>query len=169
MKINYKKGLILVILIDLVLLGLVVVGGYKIFTQFNSKLMSPDNGSIDMVEGKPAVISLHIPEPVNAGQNFSLVMQIHNPNPVPIKIREIILPRLIVDNMTVISTDPIEIMKNSYDVGEGYPFGLVIPAGEEKFISFMIKPSKMQSINAEIMTYTENFIIPTALQFVVNP
>ena len=42
MKINYKKGLILVVLIDLVLLGLVVAGGYKIFTQFNSKLMSSD-------------------------------------------------------------------------------------------------------------------------------
>jgi hypothetical protein len=169
MKINYKKGLIVVVLIDLVLLGLVVIGGYRVLTQYNFKLISSDNKSVDMVEGKPAVISLHIPESVKAGEDFSLVMQIQNPNPVPIKIREIILPRLMVDNMTVTGTDPVTNMKNNYDVGEGYPFGLLIPAGEEKLISFTIKPSKMQSINTEIKTYTENFIIPTVLQFVVTP
>ncbi len=169
MKINYKKGSIIIALVDLVLLGLIIVGGYRILAQFNPNLISSENKTGDMVKESAAIISLQIPGVVNAGQEFSLVMQIHNPNPAPIHIREVILPRLVVDNMTVISIDPQVELRNNYDVGEGYPLGLTIPAGEDKFISFLIRPLKMQSINAEILTYTENFIIPSPLQFVVSP
>lgn len=84
MKINYKKGSIIIALVDLVLLGLIIVGGYRILAQFNPNLISSENKTGDMVKESAAIISLQIPGVVNAGQEFSLVMQIHNPNPAPI-------------------------------------------------------------------------------------
>lgn len=168
-KINYKKGLVVVILIDLVLLGLVGMGGYRIVNQYYPHLISPVTENVDLVEDRPAIISLRDPGLVNAGEDFSLDIRIQNPNQVPIHIREIILPRLVTDSMVVVQTDPAVNVNNSYDVGEGYPFDFSIPAGKEKVISFRIKPSKMQSVNTELLTYTDNFIIPTDLQFVVAP
>lgn len=168
-KINYQKGLIAVVLIDLVLLGLVVVGGYRVVSQYFPGWISLDAGPDEIAVEQPANITLRTPDQIKASQDFFLVVQIQNQNLMPIHIREIILPRMVMDNMTVLETDPIVDKKNSYDVGEGFPFDLSIAAGEEKNITFRIIPSKMQSINTEVLTYTDNFIIPTGLQFVVAP
>lgn len=167
--INYKKGFVLVALIDLVLLGLVVVGGYRVASLYFPELLSLDAGSDEIVSEQPAMITLHTPDQIKASQDFFLVVQIKNQNLMPIHIREIILPRVVMDNMTVLETDPMVDKKDSYDVGEGFPFDLSIAAGGEKNIVFRIMPSKMQSINTEVLTYTDNFIIPTNLQFVVAP
>ena len=167
--INYKKGFVLVVLIDLVLLGFVVVGGYRVASLYFPELLSPEAESDEIVAEQPAMITLRTPDQIIASQDFSLVVQIQNQNQLPIHIREIILPRMVMDNMTVLETDPKVDKKNSYDVGEGFPFDLSIEAGGEKNIVFRIMPSKMQSINTEVLTYTDNFIIPTNLQFVVAP
>lgn len=165
---DYKKGLIVSVILDLILLILVAVGGLRVYQLFNQNTSSSAK-PIVLVESLPAVTSVNIPETIKAGVDFSLILTISNPNPVPIHIREVILPRLIVDSMTVVSSDPQVATKDKYDVGEGYPVDFNIPPGGKQSVTFVIQPSKMQSVNAEMMTYTDNFIIPTLVQFVVTP
>ena len=77
-----------------------------------------------------SIITIHTPEQIIAGNDFTLVMQIHNQNAVPIHVREVILPSLIVNNMEVVGTEPAVDHINKYDAGKGFPFNLVIPAGK---------------------------------------
>ena len=120
-KINYKKGLTAVILIDLVRLSLVVAGGYRVVSQYFPEWLALDAEQEEILVEQPAAITLRTPDQINASQDFFLVVRIQNQNKLPIYIREIILPRLIMDNMTVLETDPMVNKKNSYDVGEGFP------------------------------------------------
>ena len=169
MIINYKKWFFVIGLIDLLLIGLITFGGVQLVNRINPEI-SFWGQKIDKQPEEQAVnITIHTPELINAGNEFSLVLQIHNQNAMPVHIREVILPTLIVDTMEVTGTEPPVDHVNSYDAGKGYPFNLVIPAGKDQFISFVLTPSKMQAINAEVLTYTDNFIIPKLVQFAVAP
>lgn len=169
MNINYKKWFSIIGLIDLLLIVLVIIGGLRVINK-----ISPEDtrggGKIDIQpEEEPSIITVHTPDQIKAGNDFTLVLQIHNQNTIPIHIREVILPSLIVDNMEIVGTEPSVDHLNNYDAGNGFPFNLVIPAGKDQLLSFVLTPSKMLAINAELLTYTDNFIIPTLVQFAVAP
>lgn len=169
MNINYKKWFFIIGLIDILLIGLVIIGGMRVINKISPE-GSLGGGKIDkQPEEEASIITVHTPEQINAGNNFTLVLQIHNQNAIPVHIREVILPSLIVKNMEVTGTDPSVDHINSYDVGTGFPFNLVIPPGQDQFLSFVLTPSKMLAINAEVLIYTDNFIIPTLVQFAVAP
>jgi hypothetical protein len=169
MNINYKKWFFIIGLIDIILIGLVITGG----VQFSNRISPERSFRAQQADKKPeeeaSIITVHTPEQINAGNDFTLVLQIHNQNTIPIHIREVILPSLIVNNMEVVGTEPAVDHLNSYDAGKGFPFNLVIPAGKDQLFSFVLTPSKMLAINAEVLTYTDNFIIPTLVQFAVAP
>jgi hypothetical protein len=169
MNINYKKWFIIIGLIDIVMIGLVIIGGIQVFSKISPE-SSFGGGKVDkQPEEEASIITVHTPEQIKAGNEFTLVLQIHNQNAIPIHIREVILPSLIVNAMEVAGTEPPVDHVNSYDAGNGFPFNLVIPAGKDQLLSFVLIPSKMLAINAEALTYTDNFIIPTLVQFAVAP
>jgi hypothetical protein len=169
MNINYKKWFIIIGLIDLFMIGLVIVGGIQVSNKISSK-ETPGGGKAGIQpEEEASIITVHTPEQITAGNDFTMVLQIHNQNPIPIHIREVILPSLIINNMEVAGTEPSVDHINSYDAGKGFPFNLEIPAGKDQLFTFVLSPSKMLAINAEVLTYTDNFIIPTLVQFAVAP
>ncbi len=166
MGINYKKGFILVGVIDLILLVMIIIFGSRLVIPLLVGLGTPTE--IPVVE-QPVKVALHTPEQIIAGTQFSLVLQIMNPNDMPVTVREVILPKVIIDNMNVIGSDPSVSTKNSYDNGDGYSFNLEIPPNSEKLITFVILPPKMQAVSTEVVTYTDNFVIPTLVQLAVAP
>jgi hypothetical protein len=169
MNINYKKSFFIIGLIDILLIGSVIIGGMRVINKISSEGTLGGEKIDKQPEEEASIITIHTPEQINAGNNFTLVLQIHNQNTIPIHIREVILPFLIVKNMEVAGTDPSVDHVNSYDTGNGYPFNIVIQPGQDQLLSFVLIPSKMFAINAEILTYTDNFIIPTLVQFAVAP
>lgn len=169
MNINYKKWFILIGLIDILMIGLVIIGGIQVSNKISPKETLGGGKAAKQPEEIASIITVHTPEQITAGNDFTLVLQIHNQNTIPIRIREVILPSVIVNNMIVAGTEPAVDHVNSYDAGKGFPFNLVIPAGKEQLFSFVLTPSKMLAINAEVLTYTDNFIIPTLVQFAVAP
>jgi FtsP/CotA-like multicopper oxidase with cupredoxin domain len=169
MNINYKKWFIIIGLVDIILIGLIAAGGVQYFNRITPGRSFIAQEADQQPEEEASIITVHTPEQINAGNDFTLVLQIHNQNTIPIHIREVILPSLIVNNMEVAGTEPAVDHINSYDAGKGFPFNLVIPAGKDQLFSFVLTPSKMLAINAEVLTYTDNFIIPTLVQFAVAP
>jgi hypothetical protein len=169
MNINYKKWFIIMGMIDILMIGLVIIGGLQVIRKVSPEATLGGSNVDKKTEEKASVITVHITEQINAGNDFTLVLQIHNQNVIPIHIREIILPSLIVNAMEVAGTEPPVDHVNNYDTGNGFPFNLVIPAGKDQLISFVLKPSKMMAISTEVLTYTDNFIIPTLVQFAVAP
>ncbi len=168
MNINYKKWFIIIGLIDILMIGLVIIGGIQVIKNISPEATLGEN-KVDEQPEEASIITVHTPEQINAGNEFTLVLQIHNQNTIPIHIREVILPSLIVKSINVVGTEPPVDHVNSYDTGNGFPFNLIIPAGKDQLISFVLTPSKMMAINAEVLTYTDNFIIPTLVQFAVAP
>ena len=169
MNINFKKWFIIVGLIDILLIGLVIAGGVQYLNRISPERSFSAQPSDNQPKEEASIITIHTPEQIIASTDFTLVMQIHNQNAVPIHVREVILPSLIVNNMEVVGTEPTVDHINKYDAGKGFPFNLVIPAGKDQLLSFVLTPSKMLAINAEVLTYTDNFIIPTLVQFAVAP
>jgi hypothetical protein len=169
MNINYKKWFIIIGLIDILMIGLVIIGGIQVIRKISPDT-TPGGIKVDkQPEEEASIITVHTPEQINAGNDFTLVLQIHNQNTIPIHIREVILPSLIVNAMDVAGTEPPVDHINSYDTGKGFPFNIIIPAGKDQLVSFVLTPSKMLAISAEVLTYTDNFIIPTLVQFAVAP
>ena len=166
MTMNYKKGFIFVGIIDLFLLGLIIVFGFRLISPLLTGLSSPSD--LPVIEQAVKVV-VHTPEQINAGNDFSLVLQIMNPNDTVVTVREVILPNVIIDNMTIIGTDPAVVSKNPYDEGEGYSFNLEIPPQGEQLITFVILPPKMQAISTEVVTYTDNFVVTALVQLAVAP
>jgi len=166
---NYKKGFIIVGLLNLLLIGAIAIFA----SQFSNRLdigsfIQPTRTPTQPVE-EALLVTLRTTEGIKAGQEFTLVAQIKNPNSIPVSVKEIVLPGMITSNMQVIGSEPKFINRNRYDVGEGFSYDVVVSPGGEQIISFVIQPVKMQSLNTEVVVYTENFVIPVILQFVVAP
>ena len=166
---NYKKGFIIVGLLNLLLIGAIAIFA----SQFSSRLdigglLQPTHSPTQPVE-EALLVTLRTSDGIKAGQEFTLVTQIKNPNSMPVTVKEIVLPGMITSNMQVIGSEPQFVNRNVYDVGEGFSYDLVVAPGGEQLISFVIQPVKMQSLSTEVVVYTENFVIPVILQFVVAP
>ena len=71
--------------------------------------------------------------------------------------------------MEVAGTEPAVDHVNSYDSWKRFSIQFSNSSRKGSIISFVLTPSKMLAINAEVLTYTDNFIIPTLVQFAVAP
>lgn len=167
---NYKKDFFIVGLLNLLLLGAIAIFSRQIISRVDlASFLQPTRIESEPVE-EPLMLTLHTSEGIKAGQEFTLVVQMMNPNiSIPITIKEIVLPGVITANMQIIGSEPGFIGQNSYDVGEGFTYDIVVSPEGEQIISFVVKPVKMQSLITEVVVYTENHVIPATLQFVVAP
>jgi S1-C subfamily serine protease len=172
MKSRYKQFLWPVLIVDLVLFVLVLASGYILFFK-NGQNKRQSTSSLPVSTPTMAIlpdeININLPENIYAKQDFIITVSVRNPNQKPSLIRNIILPRDLMDNVELKTSDPQYQQKNSSDAGEGFAYNLTLNPLENKVFTYTLQAAKMQAINAKIMVDTDLGIQDKPLMMVVLP
>ncbi len=170
MKVTTKKAFWIAVLVDATLLIVVVFLGWVV-----SRMLNPVASAI-AIEPTPTMriyqpldIIIQGPDNVIPNTDYTLEFLLHNPDIEPVTVKQIILPFDLLDNSSIVRSDPPLGEQFAVDTGAGYLVDLRIEPSETRNISITFRAKKMQAIYGRVILYTDHAKQEHELMVVIAP
>ena len=170
MKMTTKKAFWIAVLVDAILLIVAIILGWLM-----SRLLNPVASTIvidptpTMRIYQPLEISIQRPDHVIPNTDYTVEILLHNPDSELVIVKQIILPFDLLDNSTIVRSNPPFGQQFAVDAGAGYPLVLQIGPSETRNISITFRAEKMQAIYGRVILYTDHAIQEQELMVVIAP
>lgn len=157
MKSRYQNWFWLAIGIVALLLGLIILAGYSLLGKngisFSLPVLQPPATPTASI--LPVQVEVILPEAIATNEEFNLTIRMVNPNPQPVQLLEVILPRNAWDNLQIIATDAPHPQNHITEVGIGYPLNEELAPGGERLIKFKLRADKMLAVSGNLEVYSD--------------
>jgi hypothetical protein len=165
-----KNAFWLTVVVDIALLALAIILGWQVMRILNpTAIASSTTPSATPKVYKPLDIEVQIPEGIVPQREYDLRIQIDNPADEPVTIKQIVFPITLLDNSSIMRSNPPLGNQSRVDDGVGFTLDLTINPGEQQILSVTLMAKKMQAVSGKLVLYTDHARQEKNLVVVIAP
>jgi len=165
-----KNAFWLTVVVDIVLIVLAILLGWQVMQILNpTAIANSASPSATPKVYKPLEIEIQIPEGIIPQREYELRILINNPADEPVTIHQIVLPITLLDNSSIIRSNPPLENQARVDDGAGFSLNSTLNPGEQKILSMNLMAKKMQAVSGKLVLYTDHARQEKNLVVVIAP